>query len=165
MALRYWPGCRTWGRRALAIPLLFALGAGGWAGGIQLTGNVHAVKPNEIYRSAQINGPKLAGVLDKYGIKTVINLRGVLTARLSGRSVLPRPLRCVGSPHFCCRIGRHSTLTCVASWSTRKMFSWIGDPATGEQYRRVCVFPFALDVHGAGKSAARGDPGLAEQIS
>src|ERR1700694_330457 len=76
MALRYWPGCRTWGRRALAIPLLFALGAGGWAGGIQLTGNVHAVKPNEIYRSAQINGPNLAGVLDKYGIKTVINLRG-----------------------------------------------------------------------------------------
>jgi protein tyrosine/serine phosphatase len=44
--------------------------------GLQLVGNVHVVEPGELYRSAQLNGASLDGVLKRYGIKTVINLRG-----------------------------------------------------------------------------------------
>lgn len=50
--------------------------AGGWAIGLQLVGNVHVVEPGVLYRSAQLNGQKLADVMDAYGIKSVINLRG-----------------------------------------------------------------------------------------
>ena len=57
--------------------LLICVGlAGGWAIGLQLVGNVHVVEPGVLYRSAQLNGQKLADVMDAYGIKSVINLRG-----------------------------------------------------------------------------------------
>lgn len=50
--------------------------AGGWAIGLQLVGNIHVVEDGVVYRSAQLNGQKLAKVVDTYGIKSVINLRG-----------------------------------------------------------------------------------------
>ena len=53
-----------------------ALAAGGWAWGLQLTGNIHTVEDGVLYRSAQLNGAKLAEVLTTHGIRTVINLRG-----------------------------------------------------------------------------------------
>ena len=57
--------------------LLICVGlAGGWAIGLQLVGNVHVVESGVLYRSAQLNGQKLADVMDAYGIKSVINLRG-----------------------------------------------------------------------------------------
>ena len=57
--------------------LLICVGlASGWAIGLQLVGNVHVVESGVLYRSAQLNGQKLADVMDAYGIKSVINLRG-----------------------------------------------------------------------------------------
>jgi protein tyrosine/serine phosphatase len=38
--------------------------------------NFHVVKNGEVYRSAQMNGEQLANVIQKYGIKSILNLRG-----------------------------------------------------------------------------------------
>ena len=43
---------------------------------LQCTGNIHVVEPGRLYRAAQLNGTALENVLDRYGIRTVINLRG-----------------------------------------------------------------------------------------
>ena len=56
--------------------LLIAACVGGWAGYLQLVGNIHAVTPGVVYRSAQLNGDRLADTLKEYKIKSVINLRG-----------------------------------------------------------------------------------------
>jgi protein tyrosine/serine phosphatase len=57
--------------------LLIGVGlAGGWAIGLQLVGNIHVVEDGILYRSAQLSGQKLATVVNAYGIKSVINLRG-----------------------------------------------------------------------------------------
>jgi protein tyrosine/serine phosphatase len=39
-------------------------------------GNIREVVPGRFYRSAQIGGPLLESVIQKYGIKSVLNLRG-----------------------------------------------------------------------------------------
>jgi protein tyrosine phosphatase (PTP) superfamily phosphohydrolase (DUF442 family) len=65
------------GTRIIAIALLtVGLSAGGWALYLQIVGNIHAVTPGAVYRSAQLNGERLADTLKKYRIKSVINLRG-----------------------------------------------------------------------------------------
>jgi len=43
---------------------------------LQLFGNFHEIIPGEYYRSAQPNPSKLDRYVSKYGIKTVLNLRG-----------------------------------------------------------------------------------------
>ena len=60
----------------MAAVLVAILAAGGWLLGLQLTGNVHAVDAGRLYRSAQLNGDDLDAVLTRYGIRSVINLRG-----------------------------------------------------------------------------------------
>lgn len=60
----------------IAVVLITVIAAGGWALGLQLTGNVHVVDPGRLYRSAQLNGDDLSAVLTRYGIRSVINLRG-----------------------------------------------------------------------------------------
>lgn len=59
-----------------AVTTVTVLAVGGWALLLQLTGNIHAVERNELYRSAQLDGDDLAQVIDKYKIKSIINLRG-----------------------------------------------------------------------------------------
>jgi protein tyrosine phosphatase (PTP) superfamily phosphohydrolase (DUF442 family) len=63
-------------RVIIYLVLLIAAFAGGWAGFLQLTGNIHAVTDGVVYRSAQLNGARLVETLQQYGIKSVINLRG-----------------------------------------------------------------------------------------
>lgn len=55
---------------------LVGLSAGAWALHRHLSGNIHAVEPGVLYRSAQLNGDDLASVLAKYKIRSVVNLRG-----------------------------------------------------------------------------------------
>lgn len=43
---------------------------------LQLIGNFHTVVPGELYRSAQISPKDVPAFKEKYGIKTIINLRG-----------------------------------------------------------------------------------------
>ncbi|QIB36219.1 dual specificity protein phosphatase family protein [Ancylobacter pratisalsi] len=42
----------------------------------QLIGNFHTVVPGQLYRSAQIDADELPAIQAKYGVRTVINLRG-----------------------------------------------------------------------------------------
>jgi protein tyrosine phosphatase (PTP) superfamily phosphohydrolase (DUF442 family) len=65
-------------RRALAqgvatgIVLAFAFEAGG----VLFGSNLHAVVPGRVYRSAQLSDAELDKVIERYGIRTVLNLRG-----------------------------------------------------------------------------------------
>lgn len=68
---------RRW--QTLAILLLLAIGAicGGWKLTQFLVGaNLHTVVPGRVYRSAQLSPATLEQVIARYGIRTVINLRG-----------------------------------------------------------------------------------------
>lgn len=88
MALFWKRASERFGRRRViaaavvaALILLPPIGMGGWAIGIRLAGNVHAVEPGELYRSAQLDGGHLTDVIHSYNIKTVLNLRGKNTGR------------------------------------------------------------------------------------
>jgi protein tyrosine/serine phosphatase len=61
---------------AASLPLLLALSLSGWVVGLRISGNVHEVVPGELYRSAQLSGPFLNEIVDRYGIRSIINLRG-----------------------------------------------------------------------------------------
>ncbi len=63
--------------RVSRFPLL-ALAAGGlYLGAIQINDNFHTVVAGELYRSNQPNAGDLARYVERHGIRTVINLRGV----------------------------------------------------------------------------------------
>lgn len=71
------------GRRALRILRRIALGLitvallfGAYVGILILSGNFHEIVPGRFYRSAQLSGARLGEEIDRYKIKTVINLRG-----------------------------------------------------------------------------------------
>ncbi len=62
-------------------PWLLALLSGGlllglYLGALQLSGNFHTVVPGELYRSGQLSPSRLARYVKRYGIATVLNLRG-----------------------------------------------------------------------------------------
>jgi protein tyrosine/serine phosphatase len=54
----------------------FALVLSGYLLAIQLTGNFHEVVPGELYRSNQPTAGQLADYKQRYGIRTIVNLRG-----------------------------------------------------------------------------------------
>ena len=63
--------------RRAGIPILAAaLAIGGYLGGLQLTDNFHEVVPHRLYRSAQPSPADIDAYVEKYGIRTIINLRG-----------------------------------------------------------------------------------------
>lgn len=55
--------------------------AGGYLAALRMTGNFHEVIPGRYYRSAQLSASSLGSYIDRYGIKTVINLRGAAPGR------------------------------------------------------------------------------------
>ena len=67
-------------RRALLLAglalVLTILSLGGWALGLRLSGNVHAVEQGKLLRSAQLSPDHLKVLIRDEGIKTIINLRG-----------------------------------------------------------------------------------------
>ena len=62
-------------RIALAVFVVVA-SAAAYLGVQYLTGNVHEVIAGQFYRSGQLSSAGLADVIERYGIKTVLNLRG-----------------------------------------------------------------------------------------
>jgi len=72
-------------RKAVKVFVYSALSAlillGVYLGALQLTGNFHEVIPGRFYRSAQLSSTDLGKYIDRYGIKTVINLRGSAVGR------------------------------------------------------------------------------------
>ncbi len=70
---------RIWGRAfviTLSMLLFVAAFAGGWAGYLNLTGNIHEIAAGGVYRSAQLSSAQLQAILREKNIQTVINLRG-----------------------------------------------------------------------------------------
>ena len=67
-------------RRALVLMGLAlgltVLSLGGWALGLRLSGNVHAVEEGKLFRAAQLSSDHLKALIRDEGIKTIINLRG-----------------------------------------------------------------------------------------
>lgn len=65
--------------RAVKLVLIIVLSPlaliGAHMGVEQLFGNFHEVIPGELYRSGQLDGAQLDEVADKYGIRTIVNLR------------------------------------------------------------------------------------------
>lgn len=55
--------------------MIFAMGIA-YLGSLQLSGNFHEVIPGELYRSGQLSSNSLSRHIQRYGIRTVINLRG-----------------------------------------------------------------------------------------
>jgi protein tyrosine/serine phosphatase len=60
------------GMGSIVCPLVL----GGYLLAIQLTGNFYEVVPGELYRSNQPTAAQIADYRRRYGIKTIINLRG-----------------------------------------------------------------------------------------
>jgi protein tyrosine/serine phosphatase len=62
--------------RIAIISVVLLVAAGAWLGLQYLTGNVHEVIVGQFYRSGQLSGNGFANVIERYKIKTVLNLRG-----------------------------------------------------------------------------------------
>jgi protein tyrosine phosphatase (PTP) superfamily phosphohydrolase (DUF442 family) len=73
------PGPRQrWLRRVLCAVVLAAAGmAGSRLVRITLGGNLHTVLECRVYRAGQLSGPELESTISNYGIRTVVNLRGI----------------------------------------------------------------------------------------
>ena len=56
--------------------LMGGLALGGYLAAIHVTGNFNEVVPNELYRSAQLSPAQIALYQQRYGIQTIVNLRG-----------------------------------------------------------------------------------------
>ena len=61
---------------AMGALLAAPVAMGAWAVGLQAVGNFHVVEQGSLYRSAQLSRAELDELLNEYGIRTVINLRG-----------------------------------------------------------------------------------------
>lgn len=69
----YW---RSTLRFALITSVAATAALGGYIGYLQWSGNFHTVVEGQLYRSAQPSAPQIADYVRRYGIKTIINLRG-----------------------------------------------------------------------------------------
>jgi protein tyrosine/serine phosphatase len=59
-----------------SMAIVVIMGFGAYLAFLQLSGNFHTVIPGELYRSAQPSPSQLELYAKKYGVKTVVNLRG-----------------------------------------------------------------------------------------
>jgi len=65
-----------WVKRAVRILLAIGVAIGIYAGYLASTGNFHTVVAGKLYRSAQPSPEQMADWHGRYGIKTIVNLRG-----------------------------------------------------------------------------------------
>lgn len=66
---------------ALRVLLIAAGAGGGYLGYLQLSGNFHTVIAGTLYRSAQPSANEIAEYAERYGIRTIVNLRGKNSGR------------------------------------------------------------------------------------
>ncbi|MGV3549602.1 tyrosine-protein phosphatase [Rhizobium sp.] len=71
-------------RSALVLALLLIAPAavgGGYLGVQYLRGNIHEVAAGELYRSGQLTAGQIRDVANRYGIRSIVNLRGKSDAK------------------------------------------------------------------------------------
>ena len=69
-----WASLNRWGPRCLTA-LVIGLGAW-WLGQVLVGANLHTVIPGKVYRGAQPSESSLERMVERYGIRTIVNLRG-----------------------------------------------------------------------------------------
>jgi hypothetical protein len=75
-ALRLWAAsCRNVKLGGLGL-LLIAASIGSYCGIVRYLGNVHVVDEGRLYRSARLERNQLEQVIHRYGIKSILNVRG-----------------------------------------------------------------------------------------
>jgi protein tyrosine/serine phosphatase len=70
------PPTRRWRRRLIAVLVVPLVALLAYAGYTFFEANLHSVVSGEAYRSGQMNANELAHTIQKYSIKSVLNLRG-----------------------------------------------------------------------------------------
>ncbi len=75
MALKTWWRKTLVGRISTGLLACAVLG-GGYLGFLQVSGNFHTVIAGELYRSAQPTPDQIERYVQRYGIRTIVNLRG-----------------------------------------------------------------------------------------
>jgi hypothetical protein len=76
MASRAWRVCVRTAQVGVMSLTLTAASIVTYCGLIRYAGNVHVVEEGKLYRSAQLGGRQLEQVIAKYGIRSILNLRG-----------------------------------------------------------------------------------------
>jgi protein tyrosine/serine phosphatase len=95
------------GTRALLLGLALV---GAYLGVLRYTGNFHTVIAGELYRSAQLTPMQFEKYVKEYGIKTIINLRGVSRGRSWYEAELSEAAR-LGTNHIDFGISARRQLT------------------------------------------------------
>ncbi len=70
------PRWRRVAKRSGISALVVVLALGAYLGSLQITGNIHAVQPGQVYRSGQLDSSQFVRVIREDGIKSILNLRG-----------------------------------------------------------------------------------------
>lgn len=70
------PRWRRVAKRSGISALVVVLSLGAYLGALQITGNIHAVQPGQVYRSGQLDSSQFVRVIREDGIKSILNLRG-----------------------------------------------------------------------------------------
>jgi protein tyrosine/serine phosphatase len=87
------------GKAVLRLLVVLVIWAAGYFGYLYVSGNFHVVLPGELYRSGQVTPERLAAYQGRYGIRSVINLRGENAgADWYGKEV--EAARTLGMSHF-----------------------------------------------------------------
>jgi protein tyrosine/serine phosphatase len=76
MTSNLWAACRRTAKIAALTVLLIAISIASYCGIIRLLGNIHVVEDGKLYRSAQLDKAQFEQVINEYGIKSILNLRG-----------------------------------------------------------------------------------------
>jgi hypothetical protein len=76
MASRAWRVCVRTAKVGVMSLMPTAASIATYCGLIRYAGNVRVVEKGKLYRSAQLEGRQLAQVIAKYGIRSILNLRG-----------------------------------------------------------------------------------------
>jgi protein tyrosine/serine phosphatase len=93
-----------------SLALFASAAAGGYYSVVKAAGNMHVVVADELYRSAQPSADQIADYSRRYGIKTIVNLRGGHTGEAWYDSELSEA-RALGIAHVDFRMAARKDLT------------------------------------------------------
>lgn len=71
-----WSACRRTAKVGGLTVLLIAASIASYCGIIRYLGNIHVVEEGELYRSAQLDKEQFEQTIERYQIKSILNLRG-----------------------------------------------------------------------------------------
>lgn len=76
LASRLWMACKPTVKFGVLGLMLIAASIACYAGVVRYLGNVHVVDEGKLYRSARLEPDQLEQVIQRFGIKSILNVRG-----------------------------------------------------------------------------------------